>query len=552
MAKYPIPEDALDDRLAFVGTSGSGKTYAAGTAVERLLQNKARVVIVDPLDVWYGLRLKKDGKSEAFPVVIFGGAKGDLPITEQSGAVIGETVASMAESCIVSIDHLPSMAARRRFMLAFLDRLYHRATGEPFHLIVDEADMFAPQKSSEPELQSLMEQIVRRGRVKGFLPWLITQRPAVLSKDVLSQADGLVAMKLTLKHDRAAIAGWVETTADPGQWKTIDQKLPTLKSGSAFIWIPARDLLEGVTFPAKTTFDSSRTPKRGEVVRTAALKPVNLDAVKAKLAAIEGEKAKPKSKTSPVPATSAAPATPVIDARAQRELEERARRAGWEEGRPVFYAEGYRDALKHVAAAIASVKAPDGPIALPAPKAKPIAAAPAPRPAAQATPADDGRPLTKAERLVLTALAQYPAGRRKTQIAILTGYSHSAGGFNNALSSLRTRGCIEGTSDIRITEHGFSVLGPFDPLPKGDVLLDQWLQRLSKAERAALEALAGAWPGSLNKAEVAQLAGYEATGGGFNNALSRLRTLELISGIGELKASDDLFDTPAGGHSMGA
>ena len=55
--KHPIPDAALDDRLAFVGTSGSGKTYAAGTAVERLLAMKARVVIVDPLDVWYGLRL---------------------------------------------------------------------------------------------------------------------------------------------------------------------------------------------------------------------------------------------------------------------------------------------------------------------------------------------------------------------------------------------------------------------------------------------------------------------------------------------------------------
>lgn len=30
-------------------------------------------------------------------------------------------------------------------------------------------------------------------------------------------------------------------------------------------------------------------------------------------------------------------------------------------------------------------------------------------------------------------------------------------------------------------------------------------------------------------------------GGGFNNALSRLRTVELVKGRGELKASEDLF-----------
>jgi ABC-type microcin C transport system duplicated ATPase subunit YejF len=33
---YPIPDPALDDRLAFIGTSGSGKTYNAGSAVEKL------------------------------------------------------------------------------------------------------------------------------------------------------------------------------------------------------------------------------------------------------------------------------------------------------------------------------------------------------------------------------------------------------------------------------------------------------------------------------------------------------------------------------------
>lgn len=34
---------------------------------------------------------------------------------------------------------------------------------------------------------------------------------------------------------------------------------------------------------------------------------------------------------------------------------------------------------------------------------------------------------------------------------------------------------------------------------------------------------------------------YEARGGGFNNALSRLRTLELIEGRQELKAAEELF-----------
>jgi polynucleotide 5'-kinase involved in rRNA processing len=43
---------ALDDRIAIVGTAGSGKTYAAKGFVERLLDTSARVAVVDPLGVW--------------------------------------------------------------------------------------------------------------------------------------------------------------------------------------------------------------------------------------------------------------------------------------------------------------------------------------------------------------------------------------------------------------------------------------------------------------------------------------------------------------------
>jgi polynucleotide 5'-kinase involved in rRNA processing len=47
-----LPAAALDQRLAIVGTSCSGKTYATKGLVEMLMQAGARVCIVDPLGVW--------------------------------------------------------------------------------------------------------------------------------------------------------------------------------------------------------------------------------------------------------------------------------------------------------------------------------------------------------------------------------------------------------------------------------------------------------------------------------------------------------------------
>jgi hypothetical protein len=294
VTKHPIPDEALDDRLAFVGTSGSGKTFAAKGCAETLLKMRHRVVIIDPLDVWFGLRLLRNGRDAAFPVAILGGRHGDLPLTEHAGATIGEAVARSTESCIVSLTGIKTSAGRQRFMLAFLDALYERTdpdARDPYHVIFDEADLWAPQKpmGNEAMLCHLMEEIVRRGRVKGFIPWLISQRPAVLNKNVLSQADGLVAFKLTSSQDRDAIGGWIEGQADRQQGKEILASLPRLERGSAVIWLPGRDILYERHFLENGTFDSSRTPKRGEKKHDTALTPLNLPALKERLATAEAE-----------------------------------------------------------------------------------------------------------------------------------------------------------------------------------------------------------------------------------------------------------------------
>jgi hypothetical protein len=127
-------------------------------------------------------------------------------------------------------------------------------------------------------------------------------------------------------------------------------------------------------------------------------------------------------------------------------------------------------------------------------------------------------------------------------VAVLTGYAAGGGGFNNYLGALRSRGLIEGDGDrLAISEAGIETLGSWEPLPSGPALINCWRNRLGKAERLILETFTQAYPAGLNKEEVAVRAGYEAGGGGFNNALGRLRTLELVQGRGELRASNDLF-----------
>jgi uncharacterized protein len=286
-----LSADALDDRIAIVGTAGSGKTYAAKGFVERLLDSGAQVAIVDPLGVWWGLRASADGAAAGYPVVVFGGRHADVPITAEMGAALGRMIAIEALVCVIDLSELGSNAARRRFMAVFSEALYE-ANEEPLHFVLDEADLWAPQRPIKgwEGLLGHIEEIVRRGRVRAFIPWLITQRPAVVHKDVLSQADILIAMKLTASQDRDAIGAWIEGQADRQEGKRILGDLPRLQRGEGYLWAPGHGILDRVAFPGIRTFDSSRTPKRGErlaIPRT--LAEVDLTAIIAALAAAETE-----------------------------------------------------------------------------------------------------------------------------------------------------------------------------------------------------------------------------------------------------------------------
>jgi len=108
-----LPVAVLEARLAIVGTSGSGKTYAAKGLVERLIEAGARVCVVDPLGVWWGLRLGADGLAPApDPVVVFGGRHADIALAPGMGAALGHLVATRALACVVDVSDLGSAAAR--------------------------------------------------------------------------------------------------------------------------------------------------------------------------------------------------------------------------------------------------------------------------------------------------------------------------------------------------------------------------------------------------------------------------------------------------------
>ena len=68
-----LPLNAVTEKLAFLGRTGSGKTYAAMKLAELMLEAGAQIVSLDPVGAWHGLRI-----GGSWNVYIFGGMRGSF------------------------------------------------------------------------------------------------------------------------------------------------------------------------------------------------------------------------------------------------------------------------------------------------------------------------------------------------------------------------------------------------------------------------------------------------------------------------------------------
>jgi hypothetical protein len=539
-----LPFAALDERVAIVGTSGSGKTYAAKGWVERLLEAGVRVCVVDPLGVWWGLRAGADGATPGYPVVVFGGRHADIALDESMGAALGRLIGTRQLGCVVDLSELGSSAGRRRFMTAFAETVYE-ANSEPLHLVLDEADLWAPQRPL-PEANTLLgrvEEIVRRGRVRGFIPWLITQRPAVVHKDVLSQADILVAMKLTSSQDRDAVGGWIEGQADRVEGRRILADLPRLSRGEGYLWAPSDDVLARVAFPSIRTYDSSRTPKRGERVATPrTLAEVDLSAITAALATAAagiGE------------VVSAAAGSHAQLARLRQQVADQEQRLTTAQALIVELraeTEALRTRLEQIAV-LARGGAPFLPSSV-APESDPPpisrlsnaahkvrAATPLPPDVRQKSERANGDavagngPLHPAARKLLVALAQHaPARFTWGQAATLAGLKPSGGHYNAGRKHLRDMGLVEEANDLVATSPmGLRTAGEVPPAPSTPAeRLALWCERLPSPAPEMLRGLAIQGEHYTEIAELAVALGKKPTGGHWNSGLALLRNNGLV------------------------
>lgn len=567
----PLPIEAVTQRQAFLGKPGSGKSYAATLEAEQMYDAGAQFVALDPVGIWYGLRL--DGKGKGLPIPVFGGLHGDIPLEPTSGALIADLVVDRRLTCVLDVSQFEHDTDKARFAAGFASRFYFRMKASPaaVHIFLEECQEFVPQNPAKGEEQMLHDfvRMTKLGRNFGIGMSLITQRPQEVSKKALNLTECLFAFQMTGAHERKAIRDWVHAV---GADENILDVLPTLDVAHAHVYSPQwLKISKVVKIAEKRTADVSSTPAVGESkVQSKPLAKVDLEQLRHEMAAtIEKQKADDPAELRKEIANlrrelrlAAAHGVPPMDEEHRlKEIAQAVQQAVADERRASAVAmrvliSGAKAARQLVVEAhvhaenlvprlavvaeefgkvidraelerneLAPVMAPVSP-----PRPSPVTS----RETRVESPAGASG-VSRPQQRMLNAMAQLAAmglaRAPRTIVAAMSGQSPSSSGFEKNMSTLRSSGYIHypDADSLALTAEGSAIADAGRiPLSLAD-LHGSVRDLVSGPQWRMLEALISAYPDSMDRGALAAQSNQSVTSSGFEKNLSTLRTLGFIT-----------------------
>lgn len=597
-----LPLKAVTEKIAWLGRTGSGKTYGAMRLAELMLEAGAQIGALDPVGVWRGLRIPAVKGGPSFEVVVFGGLYRDLPLEPTAGELVADLICDRGISFVLDVSQFIP-AEQQRFVRAFADRFFHRKKSAPsaVHLFMEECQEFIPENPSGEEAKTLgvMQRLWKLGRNFGIGGSLISQRPQEIAKKALNMSGTLFAFQMTGPQERKAIKAWV---ADHGVALDIESVLQKLEVGQPHVESPMfLEISKTVRISRRVTADLSSTPEVG--VSTAAkrpLTPIDVEQLEIAMAAtIERAKAEdPRElrktiadlKAKLAAAEKAKPAAPVKAPREKavlkeaqvKRLEAAANKiektwdlAGLHMTRTteacMRIADAARPLLVEIKAALAAVRAQPGGAHVDGIERNPgagrvtsggvrvasvrpahVVPRPAPpRPTRAPANGHDGGAITGPEQKVLDELASLEAlgitTPPKGQVSVLCGYANPrSGGFSGPLGRLAAAGLITypRSGEMALTDAGRARAQAPDAPLTNEILHERVLDKFYGPRARVLRELIAAYPDALDKAALALQLGYEnPRSGGFSGPLGSLSKLGLVRypSSGQVAATNLLF-----------
>lgn len=543
-------------RLLVQANSGGGKSFF----VRRLLEQthgSVQQIVLDVEGEFSTLRQKFD--------YVLAAKGGDTPADPRGAALLAERLLELRISALVDLYELPHQD-RIRFVKLFLDALVNapKRLWHPALIVIDEAHLFCPQqgRKESPSATSVMD-LCTRGRKRGFCAVLATQRLSKLHKDAAAECNNKLIGRTSMDVD-------MKRAGDELGFEKQDRlKLRTLRPGEFFAYGPAitKDVVAVHVGPVVTSH-----PKAGTSLRHRTAPPTRrVKKLLPKLADLPAEAEQRELTTKELKRQHAVDAQtiatlerrlkahpdtiekvvyrdrPILTRDQVKALSLALRRwnmavvtAGTTMQAQMKIAEAIESTIGRRLQKFAVAGEPKGSTRAQTDATKPSGAIAGTARVPQSRPeagAGAGLPIdiTKdnAVTRVLTALAKMPDGAPAARVGSLSGVSAKRSTFRLAIMHLRRAGLVEGNaSAYHLTPYGREITASIVSTPgDGAAAVEHWRKELGRGvARQMFDALSTAGEAGLPASELGAAAGVDPKVSTFRLGISRLRSLDLITG----------------------
>lgn len=248
--------ELLTGRGFITGKSGSGKSNSASAVVEELLDCGFPMLIVDTDGEYWGLK-------EEYEILHVGADEEcDLQVSSEHAPKLAELALEDNVPIILDVsgfldedegDALVRETARELFQR-------EKKLKKPFLMLVEEIHEYIPEGGGLDDTGKMLIRVAKRGRKRGLGLAGMSQRPADVKKDFITQCDWLLWHRLTWQNDTDVVRRVVD--------KERAEAVQDLSDGEAFLMADflAADV-QRVQVRRKRTFDAGATPDLGDIER---------------------------------------------------------------------------------------------------------------------------------------------------------------------------------------------------------------------------------------------------------------------------------------------
>ena len=246
---YSLPvREVLTGRGFVTGKSGSGKSNTASVVAEELLDRGLGLLIIDTDGEYSALK-------ERYELLQVGGDdQCDREITAEDAPLIVDLALEENVPIILDVSGYMDEEVADDVIHAVVRELFvaEKQHQKPFLLFVEEAHEFIPERGGGDDVHKMLVRVAKRGRKRGLGVVAMSQRPAAVAKDYITQCDWLVWHRLTWEND-TKVAGRV-LGGDAAE------SVQSLDDGEALVMTDWDEKLSRVQFRRKKTVDQGSTP----------------------------------------------------------------------------------------------------------------------------------------------------------------------------------------------------------------------------------------------------------------------------------------------------